>query len=102
MSQNISEQQVRHISQLARLKPTDEEVRQFSKQLSDILAYMDQLNEVDTENVPPTAHAVAVHNVFRPDEPGACFGPDQALSNAPQRDGSFFAVPKVLDRDSGT
>jgi aspartyl-tRNA(Asn)/glutamyl-tRNA(Gln) amidotransferase subunit C len=101
MSQTINEDQVRHISHLARLKPTDEEVRLFSKQLSDILAYMDQLNEVDTENVPPTAHALPVHNVFRPDESGVCFDPDRALSNAPQRDGSFFAVPKVLDQDSG-
>ena len=101
MSHTIDEAQVRHISHLARLKPTDEEVRLFSRQLSDILAYVDQLNEAATRDVPPTAHALPVHNIFRPDEPGDCFKPDLALNNAPQRDGSFFALPKVLDQDSG-
>lgn len=97
----ISEEQVRHISVLSRLKPSDEEVRLFSRQLSDILAYVEQLSELDTTDVPPTAHPLPVHNVFRPDEPHAPLTPDQALANAPQRDGSFFVVPKVLEHDSG-
>jgi len=101
MAGNIDEAAVRHISHLARLNPTDEEVQLFSGQLSAILEYMDQLNEVDTTDVPPTAHALPVHNVFREDEPGVTLDPDQALSNAPQRDGDFFAVPKVLDQNSG-
>ncbi len=96
----ISEEEVRHISMLARLKPSDEEVHRFSEQLSAILAYMEQLNEVDTADVPPTAHALPVHNIFREDQPGSTLSPDQALANAPQRDGSFFAVPKVLEQDS--
>ncbi len=96
----ISEEEVRHISMLARLKPSDEEVHRFSEQLSAILAYMEQLNEVDTTDVPPTAHALPVHNVFRADQPGSTLSPEQALANAPQRDGSFFAVPKVLEQDS--
>ena len=101
MAGNIDEAAVRHISHLARLNPTDEEVQLFSGQLSAILEYMDQLNEVDTTGVPPTAHALPVHNVFREDEPGVTLDPDQALSNAPQRDGDVFAVPKVLDQNSG-
>ncbi|MHC4441452.1 MAG: Asp-tRNA(Asn)/Glu-tRNA(Gln) amidotransferase subunit GatC [Planctomycetota bacterium] len=101
MSSKIDESQVRHISHLARLNPSDEEVRLFSEQLSSILEYMNLLNEVDTDDVPPTAHALPVHNVFRIDEPGKSLDPDTALNNAPQRDGNFFAVPKVLDQDSG-
>lgn len=101
MAAVINESDVRHIALLARLKPTDDEVRRFSEQLSAILAYMDQLNEVDTTDVPPTAHALPVHNVFRNDEPHTPLTPDEALANAPQRDGSFFAVPKVLEQDSG-
>jgi aspartyl-tRNA(Asn)/glutamyl-tRNA(Gln) amidotransferase subunit C len=100
MAHKIDEAQVRHISHLSRLNPTDEEVRLFSEQLSAILEYVDQLNEVDTADVPPTAHALPVNNVFRADEARPGLAPDQALANAPHREGSFFAVPKVLDQDS--
>jgi len=101
MADKVDEAQVRHIAHLARLNPSDEEVHLFSKQLSAILEYMTLLNEVDTGNVPPTAHALPIHNVFRDDKPVKAFDPDRALANAPQRDGNFFAVPKVLDSDSG-
>lgn len=100
MAHKIDEAQVRHISHLSRLNPTDDEVRLFSEQLSAILEYVEQLNEVDTSDVPPTAHALPVQNVFRTDEPRRSLSPDQALANAPQREGSFFAVPKVLDQES--
>jgi aspartyl-tRNA(Asn)/glutamyl-tRNA(Gln) amidotransferase subunit C len=100
MGHKIDEAQVRHIGHLSRLNPTDDEVRLFSEQLSAILEYIEQLNEVDTADVPPTAHALPINNVFRADEPHRSLNPDQALANAPQREGSFFAVPKVLDQDS--
>lgn len=100
MAGRIVETQVRHICHLARLNPTDEEVRQFTEQLSAILEYMDQLKEVDTTDVQPTAHALPIHNVLRDDVPGVSLTPDQALANAPQRDGNFFGVPKVLEQDS--
>lgn len=100
MTRKIDEAQVRHISHLSRLNPTEDEVRLFSEQLSAILEYVEQLNEVDTTDVPPTAHALPVKNVFRADEPRPGLTPDQALANAPHREGNFFAVPKVLDQDS--
>lgn len=96
----INESDVRHIAHLSRLHPSDEEVRLFSGQLSAILEYVEQLNEVDTQAVPPTAHALPVKNVFRDDVPGGCLTSDEALANAPARDGQFFAVPKVLEQDS--
>ncbi|HOA75720.1 MAG TPA: Asp-tRNA(Asn)/Glu-tRNA(Gln) amidotransferase subunit GatC [Phycisphaerae bacterium] len=96
----IDESEVRRIAHLSRLNPTDDEVRLFADQLSAVLEYMEQLNEVDTTDVPPTAHALPVRNVFRDDEPGGCLTPDEALAAAPARDGSFFAVPKVLEQDS--
>lgn len=101
MAKKIDEKQVRHIAHLSRLKPSDEEVRLFSDQLSAIVEYVEKLNELDTTGVEPTAHALPVHNVFREDVPTTPFAPDQALANAPQRDGSFFGVPKVLDQGSG-
>lgn len=100
MGKKISESEVRHIAHLSRLNPTDDEVKLFTDQLSAILEYVDQLSEVETKDVPPTAHALPVRNVFREDVPGRCLTPDEALSNAPARDGNFFAVPKVLDQES--
>ena len=101
MPHKLTESEVRHISHLARLNPSDKEVERFSEQLSAILAYVDQLSELDTNDVPPTAHALPIHNVFRADTPHQSLSPDQALTNAPQREGNFFAVPKVLDQNSG-
>lgn len=101
MASKITEAEVRHISHLSRLNPSDAEVHQFSEQLSAILTYMEQLNEVDTQNVAPTAHALQLSNVLREDEPRPGLTNEQALKNAPQRDGPFFGVPKVLEQDSG-
>lgn len=101
MARKIDESLVRHIALLSRLKPSDDEVRLFSEQLSDIIEYVEKLSELDTTDVEPTAHALPIHNVFRDDEPGETLRVDEALANAPQRDGSFFAVPKVLDQGSG-
>lgn len=102
-TKKISVEQVRHIGFLGRLKLSDAEVQRFSEQLSSIVDYFEKLNELDTTNVQPTAHALPIHNVFRPDEPGLTtqpLGPDGVLANAPERDGNFFRVPKVLEQDS--
>jgi len=101
--QKIDPDLVRHIGFLSRLKLSDEEVELFSRQLSSIVEYFEQLNELDTSDVEPTAHALPIHNVFRADEPGVTgepLGPDGVLANAPERDGNFFKVPKVLDQES--
>lgn len=100
MSTKIDEQQVRHVAHLARLKLSDDEVSRFSRDLSDILDYVDQLNRLDTEGVEPTAHPLPVRNVLRPDQVRESIDPEQAVGNAPQREGTFFRVPKVLDQDS--
>lgn len=100
MATRISEAEVRHISYLSRLNPSDAQVAQASEQLSAIIEYMEQLNEVDTSQVPPTAHALPVSNVFREDMPIPGLTLDAALANAPQRDGTFFALPKVLEQES--
>jgi aspartyl-tRNA(Asn)/glutamyl-tRNA(Gln) amidotransferase subunit C len=95
----IDADQVRHVAHLARLKLTDEEVERFAGQLSAILDYVEQLNEVDTTDVPPTAHALPIHNVLRDDVAQPSLTPDEALANAPQREGDYFALPKVLEQD---
>ncbi len=99
-SQRISEEQVRHIGMLSRLKLSDEEVARFTRDLEAILEYMDDLRQVNVEGVEPTAHAVELHDAFRADEVQPSLPPDEALANAPQREGTMFKVPKVLDQDS--
>jgi aspartyl-tRNA(Asn)/glutamyl-tRNA(Gln) amidotransferase subunit C len=101
MAQQIDEAQVRHIGHLSRLDLSDDEVKRFGEQLSSILAYVDKLNEVNTEGVEPSAYPLAVHNVYRDDEIGTSFTTEQAMANAPDHDGTFFKVPKVLDQGSG-
>lgn len=100
MSERISDDQIRHVAHLARLKLTDEEVAQFGAQLGGIIEYVRQLSEVNTDGVEPTAHALPVCNVFRADEPAPSLDSAQALANAPASDTPFFKVPKVLDQDS--
>ena len=87
---------VRHIGRLSRIELTEEQVKTFSRQLGAILGHFDKLQELDTENVEPMAHAVELSNVLADDEPAESLTPDEALANAPQRDGDFFRVPKVI------
>ena len=96
MSEKLTQEQVRHVAKLARLNISEDEVRLFTEQLSDILEYVAQLQKLDTENIEPLAHALPVHNVLREDIVKPSLSNDEALANAPQRDGEFFAVPKVL------
>lgn len=100
MASLLDEAAVRHVARLARLKITDDEAALFASQLSKVLEYVEQLNELDTQNVPPTAHALAVSNVFRDDVIRHSWTPDQALHNAPDGHDGFFRVPKVLDQES--
>lgn len=95
----LDENTVRHVAHLARIAVTDEEVRLYSEQLSKILDYVDQLNELDTANVPATEHPLAASDVVRPDIIQSSWPPDLALENAPYRHGDYFLVPKVLDQE---
>ncbi|MHC5083451.1 MAG: Asp-tRNA(Asn)/Glu-tRNA(Gln) amidotransferase subunit GatC [Planctomycetota bacterium] len=101
MSTKIDETQVRQVAKLARLELDDQEVTQFSGQLSAIVEYIEKLNELDTDNVEPLAHCLPVHNVLRDDVPGVSLTNDQALANAPAREDEYFKVPKILDDNSG-
>jgi aspartyl-tRNA(Asn)/glutamyl-tRNA(Gln) amidotransferase subunit C len=68
----------------------------LAQQVATILDYVDTLGQVDTEGVPPTAHAIDLTNAFREDELHSHLPPDQALANAPAREDSSFVVPKVI------
>ncbi|OHB79757.1 MAG: asparaginyl/glutamyl-tRNA amidotransferase subunit C [Planctomycetes bacterium RBG_16_55_9] len=101
MAKKIDEAQVRKVAKLSRLELTEAEVEEFTGQLSAILDYVEKMNELDTDNVEPLAHCLPIHNVLREDCAKESLGAEKALANAPQRDGNFFKVPKILDDNTG-
>ncbi|HEY9744425.1 MAG TPA: Asp-tRNA(Asn)/Glu-tRNA(Gln) amidotransferase subunit GatC [Coleofasciculaceae cyanobacterium] len=95
----IDREQVRKVANLARLEMEPEEEEQFATQMNSILEYFEQLSELDTQDVAPTTRAIDVSNVTRPDELRPY--PDRAaiLNEAPDPDGDFFKVPKILQAE---
>lgn len=87
---------VEHVAALARLRFSPAEKEKLVKELNTILAYVDQLNELDTAAVEPLDHVNEMQNVARADEPGPCLTREEAMQNAPARTEKFFRVPKVL------
>jgi aspartyl-tRNA(Asn)/glutamyl-tRNA(Gln) amidotransferase subunit C len=100
MQQKIDAQQVRKVAKLARLDLTEAEIEEFTGQLGAILQYVEKMNELETANVEPLAHCLPIHNVFRADEVCQSLGTEKTLANAPERDGPFFKVPKILEDSS--
>lgn len=88
---------VRYVAQLARLNLSEEEIQIFQAQLGHVLEHVEALRKVDVSAVEPTAHASAVYNVFRADEPRASLAPATALSNAPRQANDLFIVTKVVE-----
>jgi aspartyl-tRNA(Asn)/glutamyl-tRNA(Gln) amidotransferase subunit C len=95
----LTREQVRHVAELAKLKLTEAEVALFQEQLSAILDYAERLDELDTEQIPPTAGVLPLHNVMRADVPRASFPRDTMLRNAPAAQEGFVKVKVVLDID---
>ena len=93
----LSHEEVRHIAELAKLGVTDQEVEQFSRQLSDVLEYVGMLNELDTDEISPTAQVIAVGSVTRADAPCESLSPEEVLANAPDREGDRFRVHAILE-----
>jgi len=90
----ISSDDVLHVARLANLSLTDGEVARMSEQLSGILTHVEALSALDLEGVPPTAHALDLENVTRPDEPRPSWPREEVLANAPDAmDGSFRVPP---------
>ena len=94
---SLSADEVRWVAHLARLELSDAELEAMTRQLSAILDYVNQLQQINTDGVEPLAHPLPIHNVFRDDVPAPCLTVDAALTNAPDRRGDFYAVPAVLD-----
>ena len=97
--QRITVEQVRDVAQLARLELLPERLGRLTGQLESILAYVEKLGAVDTAGVEPMAHALPLHNVLRADVVEPSLPLEQVLRNAPDTDGPFFKVPKVIGGD---
>jgi aspartyl-tRNA(Asn)/glutamyl-tRNA(Gln) amidotransferase subunit C len=93
----VPPQEVRRLAALARLRVTPEEEARLSDEMTRLVDYIDQLKEVDVEGVEPLLHVLDLENVFRPDAPQQRITREQALANAPQTDGDYVRVPRVLD-----
>ncbi|TFB14259.1 Asp-tRNA(Asn)/Glu-tRNA(Gln) amidotransferase subunit GatC [Filobacillus milosensis] len=93
----ISKDQVKHVANLARLAITEEEAEKYSEQLSAIIGFSEQLNELDTSGVEPTTHVLDMKNVLRKDEPKEWISKEEALKNAPDKQNGQFKVPSILD-----
>jgi aspartyl-tRNA(Asn)/glutamyl-tRNA(Gln) amidotransferase subunit C len=96
-SMEISKEEVLHVAQLARLEIDPAGIEKMAAQIGTILDYINSLNQVDTEGVSPTSHAIALTNAFREDEIGPHLGDAKALGNAPEAEAGTFIVPKVIE-----
>ena len=89
----IDREQLLHVAHLARLELREDEVERLEGQLNDILEAVSKVSELDLSDVPPTSHPLEVVNVWGDDEPEPCLSAEEALGNAPEREGDFFKVP---------
>jgi aspartyl-tRNA(Asn)/glutamyl-tRNA(Gln) amidotransferase subunit C len=93
----ISKEQVRHVAKLARLEITETEQEAFSRQLSSILTHIEQLKSWDTTGIEPTSTVLDQTNIFREDQTKPSLTVEQALANAPDSEGGYFRVPRILE-----
>ena len=92
----ITPEEVVYVANLAHLDMRPDEVERMTRQLDTILSYVDKLNELETENILPTSHALSIHNAFRADEVKKSLSRNEALANGPVQNGEAFVVAKVI------
>ena len=93
----ITREEVLHVARLARLSMSPAEADKMREQLDNILAYIRQLDRLDTTDVVPTSHAVEMGTPFRDDSVHPFEGKEEILKNAPDREGDFFRVPRIIE-----
>lgn len=93
----ISKEEVLHVANLARLKLSDTEAEALAKDMESIIGFANKLNELDTDGVVPTAHAIPMSNAFREDVVKPSYDRDEMIKNAPSADVGGYTVPKVVE-----
>ncbi len=94
----ITPEEVRHVAMLAKLDLPDEELERIGAELNRILEYFAQLQQIDTEDVPVTSHAIPMTNVYREDKIGESLPVDDVVANAPDGADEFFRVPRIIEQ----
>ena len=93
----ITFQEVEHVAKLGRLELTEQEKASLTDQLSNILTYVEKLNELDTKGIEPTSHVLDISNVMREDVAHESLTQEKALSNAPEKAAGHYKVPKIIE-----
>lgn len=93
----ITRQEVEHVAKLARLELSEQEKEKLTDQMSNILTYVEKLNELDTKDVAPTSHILDISNVIRDDKPGVSLPQERALANAPEKAAGHYKVPRIIE-----
>ncbi len=93
----INTEDVLHVANLARLEFNNEETQHFTEQLARILDYIGKLNELETDDVPPTSHIHPLQNVTKPDIVKPSYPREEVLANAPEAETGYFGVPRVIE-----
>ena len=88
---------LQHVVKLARIELSLEEEQRIGPQLSEIIQYVEKLNELDVDKIEPTAHAVQLTNVLREDQPRPSLSQDDAMRNSPKSANGLFVVPKIVE-----
>ena len=92
----ISRDEVAHVAKLARLELTEDDLERFTEQLAAVLQHAEDVEALELDDVPPTAHPFPIANVLRPDEPRECAIRDEVLAAAPAAEDNMFKVPAIL------
>ena len=93
----INREAVAYAAHLARIELQPNELEKLSRQLQDILDFIDKLKKIDIKDISPTSHILPLKDIFRQDEPRVSLPSESALMNAPARERNFFVVPKVIE-----
>lgn len=93
----ITKETIQQVAHLARIELKADELEIISGQIRDVVDFIDQLKKADISDIKPTSHVLPVNNVLRNDNPGESLPVDTVLMNAPDREGNFFGVPKVIE-----
>ena len=93
----ITIDEVKHVANLARLAITEEEAEKFSEQLDAIITFVEQLNELDTDNVEPTSHVLEMKNIFREDIAKPGLPVEEVVKNAPDHEDGQIKVPAIIE-----
>lgn len=91
---------IRYVAKLARIALADDEVERFGRELGDLLGHVNAISELDTASIPATAQVIQLRNVEREDTIGPCLDRDAALAMAPQAEGFYFRVPRIIAEET--